>query len=88
MRINTNYKIREIAGETIVVKQGTLDVNITRIISLNASARLLYEQLYGKEFTLDDAARVLVATYNISLEQANKDVAVWAEALIKCGVIE
>ena len=33
MRINPNYKIREIAGERIVVNQGTAHVNMTRIIS-------------------------------------------------------
>ena len=54
MRINPNYKIREIAGETIVVNQGVANVDTTRIISLNASARLLYQALTGKDFTLED----------------------------------
>ena len=51
MRINTNYKLREIAGETIVVNQGVTEANLTRIISLNASAKLMWEKLVGKEFT-------------------------------------
>jgi hypothetical protein len=88
MKINSNYKIREIAGETIVVNQGTANVNMTRIISLNASARLLYEALAGREFTAEDAAKVLVDTYGIGLEQALKDATVWIESLQKCGVIE
>ena len=88
MKINSNYKIREIAGETIVVNQGTSEVNMTRIISLNASARLLYETLANKEFTLEDAARILSETYGISTEVARKDAQVWVEALQKCGIIE
>lgn len=48
MRINSNYKIREIAGETIVVNQGTANVNMTRIISLNKSAHLLYQAMAEK----------------------------------------
>ena len=88
MKINSNYKIREIAGETIVVNQGTANVNMTRIISLNASARLLYEALAGREFTAEDAANVLVDTYGIGEEQALKDATVWIESLQKCGVIE
>jgi len=32
MRINPNYKLREIAGEVIIVNQGQADVNLTRII--------------------------------------------------------
>ena len=87
MKINPNYKLREIAGETIVVNQGTAEVNMTRIISLNASARQLYEELQGKEFALDDAANMLVENYGIALEQAREDASVWIESLKKCGII-
>ena len=88
MKINSNYKLRSIAGETIVVNQGVTGADMTRIISLNASAKLLYEQLLGKEFTLEDAAKVLVDTYGIGSEQALADAEKWAGALRKCGVIE
>lgn len=88
MKINSNYKLRSIAGETIVVNQGTTGTDMTRIISLNASAKLLYEQLLGKVFTLEDAAKVLVDTYGIGSEQALEDAEKWADALRKCGVIE
>ena len=88
MKINSNYKIREVAGETIVVNQGTAEVNMTRIISLNASARLLYESLANKDFTLEDAAQILSDTYGIPAEVAKKDAQVWVEALQKCGIIE
>ena len=88
MKINPNYKLREIAGETIVVNQGTAEVNMTRIISLNASACLLYESLVNKDFTLEDAASILTETYDIPAEVALKDAQVWVEALQKCGIIE
>ena len=88
MKISPNYKLREIAGETIVVNQGMTEANLTRIISLNASAKLMWEKLVGKEFTLDEAANVLTDTYGIDKEQAVKDAAVWVEALKKCNVLE
>ena len=88
MKINTNYKLREVTGETIVVNQGKAGADMTRIISLNASAKLLYERLQGGEFALEDAAKVLEETYGIGHEQAMKDAAVWAESLQKCKVIE
>ena len=87
MKINSIYKLRSIAGETIVVNQGTTGTDMTRIISLNTSAKLLYEELLGMEFALEDAAKVLQETYGISEEQALKDANVWVEALTKCGVI-
>lgn len=51
MKINPNYKLREVAGETIVVNQGTTGMDMTRIISLNTSAKLLYESLSEKVLT-------------------------------------
>ena len=80
MKINSNYKLRDVAGETIVVNQGTAGTDMTRIISLNASAKLLYEQLLGKEFVLEE-------TYGIGHDQAMTDAEKWVMALRGCQVI-
>ena len=88
MKIKPEYKLREIAGEVIIVNQGTVGIDMTRIISLNDSARELYEHLVDKDFTLDDAAGVLVDIYDIPLLQAQRDAELWIDALKKCGVIE
>ena len=88
MKINSNYKLREVAGETIVVNQGIAGLDMTRIISLNASAKLLYESLAEKEFTTEDAAHILTTTYGIGNAQALEDAQVWVDALMKCKVIE
>lgn len=86
MRIESCYKLREIAGETIVVNQGG-DVDMTRIISLNESAVLLYRKLSVGEFSLNDAAQVLVEAYGIDIERATTDAAAWVAALKDCKVI-
>ena len=88
MRIKPNYKLREIAGETIIVNQGIANVNMTRIISLNKSARMLYEAMAEREFSAEDAARVLVETYGIGEELALADAQKWVDSLKECGVIE
>ena len=88
MKIKPDYKIRKIAGETIIVNQGTANVDMTRIISLNVSACMLYQALAEREFTTEDAAKVLVEAYGIDGEQALADAGKWVEALKGCGVIE
>ena len=88
MIIKSDYKLRQIAGETIIVNQGTTGVDMTRIISLNASAKRLYEELQGKEFALEDAASILETTYGIGHKQAMTDAAQWVDALRSCQVIE
>lgn len=87
MKLNPHFKLRLIAGETIIVNQGTPDVDLTRIISLNASARLLWESLAEKEFSLTDAAEILQTEYGIPQDQALKDATSWADALKKCGIL-
>lgn len=52
MKLNPHFKLRSIAGETIIVNQGVPDTDLTRIISFNFSACLLWKRLSGKDFTL------------------------------------
>ncbi len=35
MKIKEGYKIRNIAGEHVIVSIGTLNVNLTKVVSLN-----------------------------------------------------
>lgn len=88
MKINPNYKLRNIAGESIIVKQGTRDLDLTHIISLNQSAKFLYETFIGQEFTMEDVAQQLETTFGISQERAENDARIWIESMKECHVIE
>ena len=88
MKIKSEYKLREVAGETIIVNQGTIGVDMTRIISLNSSAKLLFEQLVEKEFELSNVVQVLIDQYGIGQEVAFEDAAKWVDGLKNCGIIE
>lgn len=87
MKIKLEYKLRDVAGETIVVNQGTIGVDMTRISSLNSSAKLLFEQLAGKDFELADVVQVLMDNYGITQEMASADAAKWVDGLKNCGII-
>lgn len=88
MRINRNFKIREVAGESIIVNQGKVGTDLTRIISLNSTAKFLYQKMEGKEFEVEDAAQALIDEYGIEKELALKDAGKWVESLRGCGVLE
>lgn len=88
MRIKSDYKLRDIAGETIMVNQGKAGADMTKVISLNSSARLLYEELSGKEFEMSDVVKVLVDSYEIDQEKAQVGAQTWVESMRECGVIE
>ena len=88
MKIKSNYKLREIAGATIIVKQGMRDIDLTHIISFNNSAKFLYEKFSGKDFTTEDVANALEETFHISHEHAEKDAKIWIESMKECQIIE
>jgi hypothetical protein len=87
MKIREEYKVREMAGEHVVVMQGRLGVDMTKIISLNESALYLWNALAGKEFSVDDAARLLTERYEVDDATAARDAAAWVEKLRDCKLI-
>ena len=87
MKIKDNYKVREIAGENLIVKQGESQADMTKVISLNNTALLLWKELQGNDFSLEDAAHVLIERYSIPKELALVDAQKWVDALDSCGVL-
>ena len=87
MKLSNNYILREIAGEKVVVKQGTHGVDMTKIISFNESAAALWENFTEKEFTAEDAAEFLQNRYGIDADLASKDSQIWISKLVECGAI-
>ena len=49
MKIKQQYKVREMAGEHVVIMQGKFGADMTRIISLNESALYLWNAIYDKD---------------------------------------
>lgn len=87
MKIREEYKVREMAGEHVVIMQGRLGADMTKIISLNESALYLWNELWGREFTVDDAARLLTRRYEVDEATAAHDAAAWVGKLRECKLI-
>ncbi len=88
MKILQGLKIREMAGEHVVILQGRYGADMTRVITLNDSACVLLNELQGKEFELEDAAALLVGRYEIDADTARRDAAAWVEKLRSAGLIQ
>ena len=87
MKIKDNFKVRNIAGENLIINQGSTHSDLTRIISLNDTAVYLWNELTGKDFSLDEAAQLLVDKYGIDKETAKKDAAKWIDTMVAEEVI-
>lgn len=88
MRIKSEYKLRNVAGETIIVRQGTAQIDLTKVISLNSSARVIYEALAGKEFSMEDIVEVLADKYGIGTAKAEEAAHAWIDSMKECNLIE
>ena len=87
MKINSKFKLRTIAGESIIVNQGDVHADLTKLISLNSTSRFLYEQLEGKEFELEDVKKLLVDNFDVDETTALNDSANWIKQLEECKII-
>mgnify|MGYP003484038874 FL=1 len=88
MKIKEQYKVREMAGEHVVIMQGKSFSDLTRIISLNESALYLWNALEGKSFDVTTVANMLAEFYGIDDAVAERDAARWIEKLDECGLLE
>ncbi|MBQ5648428.1 MAG: PqqD family protein [Alistipes sp.] len=87
MKFKAGYKVRSMAGENVVIMQGTAGSDMTRIISLNDSSLLLWNELQDKEFEVEDVTNILVDTYKIDTATAERDAKAWVEKLQECNLI-
>jgi hypothetical protein len=88
MKLKPNYKIREIAGEKMVVMHGKEGIDLTKVILLNTSAEWLWNSLRGNDFSPDSAAQLLAERYKIGKEQSETDAGKWIDSMVKVGLIE
>ncbi len=87
MKIHEKMKVREVAGENIVLMQGPRGTDMSRVVALNSTALLLYQRLLGRDFEMDDAVRVLLDEYEVDEPAARKDVENWVAEMKKNGLI-
>lgn len=86
MKIKEGFVLRQMCGENIVAGEGLEHINFNKLISLNSTAAYLWQELAGKEFTIEEMAELLVSRYGIDKELALKDSEVLANAWADAGV--
>ncbi|MCQ2259888.1 MAG: PqqD family protein [Bacteroidales bacterium] len=87
MKINPIYKVRKVAGENIILLQGKTHADMTRVVAFNDSALLMWESLLDKDFTLEDATRVLTDNYEVEESVARADAQKWIDNIVENGLL-
>lgn len=86
MKINPKFKVRDMAGEHVIIMPGREGVDMTRVISLNDSSHYLWNELADREFDAADAAKLLTERYEVDDATALRDAAAWIGKLSACGI--
>lgn len=87
MKFREGYKVRDIAGEHVVIMQGRLGSDMTRVIALNETSLLLWNELQGKDFDAEDVKRILLENYEVEESVAEHDAKAWIEKLTECNLV-
>lgn len=73
MKTRKGYVLRDLGSEYVLVAEGHEAVDFSRMVSMNASAAFLWEQVEGKEFDVDTLASLLMEEFDITRETAEQD---------------
>lgn len=87
MKINPKYKMRNVAGENIVLQLDIDGKEMNRLISFNSTSVMIWNHLYGKDFNITDIADFLTTSFEIDDQQAMADASEWVDKLKEHNII-
>ena len=88
MKIKENFELRNICGEKVIMAQGIENIDFSKMINLNETAAFLWENLIGKDFSLEDAVAILRSEYEVDETTATTDVKDMFAEWEKLGLID
>ena len=65
MKQKKGFNLRNVCGEQIIVAEGKENIDFSNIISMNESSAYLWQKLEGKEFSVEDMAKLLTEEYEV-----------------------
>ena len=88
MKIKNGFVLRQVCGENVIVGEGLGAVNFGKLLALNETAAWLWKQaLELGDFNVELLAGKLCEEYDVTPEQAQKDVAAILQQWQEVGVI-
>ena len=89
MKLKKGFVLRDVCGEHVIVGEGLGAVNFGRLLALNETAAWLWKQADAMgDFTVEQLADKLCEEYDVTAEQARKDVAEMVGKWQQEGVVE
>ena len=87
MKIRDGLKLKEIAGEYIVIPLGSLSEEMNVTITLNETGKDIWKSLEGNK-SKEEIVKLILEKYDVSEEKAQQDVQNFINQMIEKGFIE
>lgn len=88
MRIKKGFTLREIGADHVLVPEGLEVIDFNKLLTLNNSAKYIWENIKDMEFSVEDVAKLLTDKYNVTDETAQKDAELLISSLKGIGIID
>lgn len=88
MKIKKGFTLRTVMGQHVLLAEGNNADSFGKMITLNESAAMLWEELKGKTFDVADAAGLLVDHYGIDHAVALADATHILDLMASKSLIE
>ena len=87
MKIRDGLKLKEIAGEYIVIPLGSLSEEMNVTITLNETGKDIWKSLEENN-SKEEIVKLILEKYDVSEEKAQQDVQNFINQMIEKGFIE
>ena len=86
MKVNQNFILREIAGESMLIPVGAAAAKFNGLITLNDTAATIFKTL-SQDTTLEALVDAVTADYDIDRETARADAEEFLQQLRQAGAL-
>ena len=66
--------MNSVCGEKFLMAEGIENINVDQLVAMNETAAFLWEAMGDDEFTIDELVSKLTAEYEVSAEEARKNI--------------
>ena len=89
MRLRKGLILRQVGGNSVVMGEGLSALEFGKMLTLNETAAWLWQQAVAMgEFTVETLADKLCEEYDVTQDEARRDVAAIIDEWNSVGVIE
>ena len=86
--LEQGFILHRIGDDYIIMQDGSSNVDFSKVISLNQTSAMLWQEIENKEFDTDSVTEALTSRYDVDNESARRDAQKFIDSLDREGIIE